>query len=48
MNPPAERPGWRTWLAIAAWLLGCGVAMWVFNPITPVDLAAVCRQVVKP
>ena len=49
-SPPAhaERPGWRTWLVVAAWLAGSAGLMWAYNPITPMDLAAVCRQVIKP
>ncbi len=43
-----DAPGRLAWLAVGLWLVGCTVLMWVFNPITPMDLAEVCRQVVKP
>lgn len=48
MNTPPDRPGKLTWLIVVAWLAGCAVLMWVLNPITPMDLAEVCRQVARP
>jgi hypothetical protein len=48
MHKQPEQPGKLAWLAVIAWLLACVGLMWALNPITPMDLAEVCSQAVKP
>jgi hypothetical protein len=47
MSKQTDQPGKLAWLAIIVWLLTCGGLMWAFNPITPMDLAGVCAQIIQ-
>ncbi len=44
MPTEPKQPGKGAWLMVLAWLAGCTLAMWVYNPITVMDLASVCRS----